>query len=118
LQDEFPFTWQDIVGTARDLGPYEYQSPQPAGMQMLLTHDRELSLACRDGNIIFMVPENGRVRVDVLSLQGQFVTTNANLLATGGAQYSIPLANLPSGIYILRMTFKGQSRVIKISIVN
>ena len=118
LQDEFPFTWQDIVGTARDLGPYEYQSPQPAGMQMLLTHERELSLACRDGNIIFTVPENGRVRVDVLSLQGQFITTNANLLATGGAQYSIPLANLPSGIYILRMTFKGQSRVIKISIVN
>ncbi|MBQ5378082.1 MAG: T9SS type A sorting domain-containing protein, partial [Prevotella sp.] len=117
MQDEYPFTWQDIVGDARDLGPYEYQSPQPSGVQMLLTHEKDLSLAYRDGNVIFTVPENGRARVDVVSLQGQHILTNANILATAGGQYSIPLSALSSGVYILRLSFKGQTRVVKVSVL-
>ncbi|MBR5061833.1 MAG: hypothetical protein IKX24_06790 [Prevotella sp.] len=114
MQDEFPFTWQDITGDARDLGPYEYQPQQPSGMQMLLTHETELSLAYRDGNMVFSVPENGRVRVDVVSLQGQCVSTKAHLLAAAGAQYSIPLTGIKSGIYLLRLSFKGQTRILKV----
>lgn len=114
MQDEFPFTWQDINGVARDLGPYEYQSSQPSGMQMLLTHKTDLSLAYKDGNIVFTVPENGRVRVDVVSLQGQCVSTKAHLLATAGAQYSIPLIGMKSGISLLRLSFKGQTRILKV----
>ncbi len=117
MQDEYPFTWQDIVGDARDLGPYEYQSPQPSGVQMLLTQEKDLSLAYRDGNVIFTVPENGRARVDVVSLQGQHIMTNANILATAGGQYSIPLSALSSGVYILRLSFKGQTRVVKVSVL-
>ena len=98
MQDEYPFTWQDIVGDARDLGPYEYQSPQPSGVQMLLTHEKDLSLAYRDGNVIFTVPENGRARVDVVSLQGQHVMTNANILATAGGHFLSVISLIPCKI--------------------
>lgn len=117
MQDEYPFTWQDIVGTARDLGPYEYQSSQPSGVQMLLTQASKLSLAYHDGNMVFTVPEDGRACIDILSLQGHSLSKKVDILATGGAQYSFPLTNIPSGIYILRLTFKGQSRMAKVSVL-
>lgn len=117
MQDEYPFTWQDIVGTARDLGPYEYQSSQPSGVQMLLTQASKLSLAYHDGNMVFTVPEDGRACIEILSLQGHSLSKKVDILATGGAQYSFPLTNIPSGIYILRLTFKGQSRMAKVSVL-
>ena len=117
MQDEYPFTWQDIVGTARDLGPYEYQSSQPSGVQMLLTQASNLSLAYHDGNMVFTVPEDGRACIEILSLQGHSLSKKVDILATGGAQYSFPLTNIPSGVYILRLTFKGQSRMAKVSVL-
>ncbi|MBQ5507778.1 MAG: T9SS type A sorting domain-containing protein, partial [Prevotella sp.] len=49
--------------------------------------------------------------------QGQHIMTNANILATAGGQYSIPLSALSSGVYILRLSFKGQTRVVKVSVL-
>ena len=47
--------------------------------------------------------------MDILSLQGNKVGTLANLLATEGGMYTIPVEQkLMQGVYIIRLTFDGK----------
>ena len=115
LQEEFPFTWQPVSGAARDLGPYEYEQPMPTGTQMLLTPNKQLSLAVNAGSVKFSVPTDGRVCVDLLSPQGNCVATVAHLLATGGAEYTLPLSAKP-GVYLLRLTHQGRTATVKVAV--
>ena len=115
LQEEFPFTWQPVSGAARDLGPYEYEEPLPTGTQMLLTPNKRLSLAVNAGNVKFSVPSDGRACLDLLSLQGNCVATVAHLLATGGAEYTLPLSAKP-GVYLLRLTHQGRTTTVKVAV--
>ena len=47
--------------------------------------------------------------MDILSLQGNKVVTLANLLATEGGMYTIPVEQkLMQGVYIIRLTFDGK----------
>ncbi len=109
MQDEFPFTWQPIGGDGRDLGPYEYDEPVSTGAQLIIGRNVELSLSINNGNIVFTTPKDGRARVDILSLQGNKVGTIANLLATEGGVYTIPVEQkLKQGVYIVRLTFDGK----------
>ncbi len=119
MQDDYPFTWQPVSGTARDLGPYEYDAGDLSGIQMLLTQQRQLTLSLAHGGISFSVPADGRVSVEMLSLQGQCVATVCNMLATAGAEYTMPLPHaLPTGIYLVRLKQGQQSRVIKVDVHN
>ena len=109
MQDEFPFTWQPIGGDGRDLGPYEYDEPVSTGAQLIIGRNVELSLYINNGNIVFTTPKDGPARVDILSLQGNKVVTLANLLATEGGMYTIPVEQkLKQGVYIVRLTFDGK----------
>ncbi|MBQ4222621.1 MAG: right-handed parallel beta-helix repeat-containing protein [Prevotella sp.] len=113
MQDEFPFTWQEICGAGRDLGPYEYEGGAATGAQMLLKRATDLELTLCQGNIVFSVPSDGKVVVDVLNAQGMGVTPAICLLAAGGAEYSFPAPQLPGGVYFARLTHRGMSRTMK-----
>ncbi len=114
LQDDFPFTWQPIVGEGRDLGPYEYEQQGAVGVQMILHDKADFSLRCSGSHVFFSLPHDGRARVDVLSAQGVVVSTIANLMAAEGAEYAFPLpADLASGIYLLRLSDGKQQKIIK-----
>ncbi len=114
MQEDYPLTWQTISGEGRDLGPYEYGEPGSSGMQMLLGQQKELSLALRHGDVSFTVPADGRVVVEVFSVQGQRVATICNMLATAGATYTMPLpSSLPKGVYVIRLQQGALWRVIK-----
>lgn len=117
MQEEFPFTWMPIYGDARDLGPYEYEGQGTTGAQMLLTKDANLSLSVKNGNVVFSVPENGRAQVDILMPQGTKAGVVADMLASGNAEYSMPLnSDLRPGVYVVRLSYKGQSRCAKVVI--
>ncbi len=114
LQDDYPFTWQDIYGAARDLGPYEYNQETTTNAQMLLTRAEELSLRVNHRTIVFCVPTNGKAQIDILNTKGMTVARLAPLAVAKGAEYSIPLnQHLSDGIYIVRLSFQGQTRTVK-----
>ena len=117
MQDEFPYLWQPIYGAARDLGPYEYAPTQTTGMQLILTNEKELSLCVAHGNIQFIVPANGKAVIDLYSPQGIRVANAANILATAGGQYSIPVSGqLQKGVYIVRLQFNGSTRSVQFTV--
>lgn len=110
---DYPFTSQSVYGSARDLGPYEWAPETSTGAQMLLTLNKELSLKVRDRHVVFTVPGNGRARVDISSLQGRQLQRIADMLTTAGAEYSLPMGDMPAGVYVLRLDFNGQTRTAK-----
>ena len=117
MQDEFPYLWQPIYGSARDLGPYEYSPAQTTGTQLILTNDKTLSLTVAYGNIQFTVPANGKAVVELYTPQGTQVATVANLLTTAGGQYSIPVSSqVKKGVYIARLSFMGETRSVKFTV--
>ena len=117
MQDEFPYLWQPIYGVARDLGPYEYAPATPTGMQLILTNEKELSLCIAHGNLQFSVPANGKATIDLYSPQGVRVANVANILATAGGQYSIPVSTqLQKGVYIARLLFNGATRSVRFTV--
>ena len=117
LQDDYPFTWQPVSGLARDLGPYEYEEPQPMGTQMLLARHTDWLLQLQGRQVVFSVPADGLATVDLLAPTGVVVRPVARLLATGGAEYSMPLGgHILPGVYVVRLSQGGQQRCVKIMV--
>ena len=114
MQDDYPFTWQPISGSARDLGPYEYEQQSTDGAQMLLHDHASMSLRIDGSHICFAVPKDGKAVVDMIFVQGTVTARVATLLATAGAEYAIPIPrDILPGIYMLRLSSGYQSRIIK-----
>ena len=114
---EFTYLWHPIYGSARDLGPYEYAPVNTTGTQLILTTEKNLTLSVAYGNLQFTVPANGKATVDLYTLQGTRVRNVANILATEGGQYSIPVGTgLAKGVYVARLTFGGETRSAKFTV--
>ncbi len=116
MQTEFPFTFEPIVGSARDLGPYEYSKPGTSGTQMLIVDAKQLSLRANDSHIVVSVPADGRVAIDFFAPQGSRVAVFQPFLASAGAEYSLPIPALDNGVYIVRVCQNGQTRTAKVAV--
>ncbi len=117
MQDDYPFTWQPISGDARDLGPYEYESQGTSGVQMILHDKADFSLKCNGSHILFMIPDDALAKVEILSIQGAVISRMTNLLATAGAEYAFPIpSSLPSGVYLVRLSYGHIQKVIRIMV--
>jgi hypothetical protein len=115
LQASFPDIYEQFVNRCgHDIGPYDYKSSATTGAQLVLTNNKQLSLQVVNGNIQFTAPDNGKANVALFSAQGAQVATIANLLATAGGQYTIPVnVQLQPGVYIARLNFNGETKSVK-----
>ena len=115
LQASFPDIYEQFVNRCgHDIGPYDYKSSATTGAQLVLTNNKQLSLQVVNGNIQFTAPDNGKANVALFSAQGAQVATIANLLATAGGQYTIPVnVQLQPGVYIARLNFNGETKTVK-----
>lgn len=114
MMKDYPFTYEPVYGSARDLGPYEWT---PAGTtavsQMIIngSEDVTLKVSYNYNSAVFTTPKGGHATLRLFSLQGGNLGTIADLNATDGAEYSYPLpAGLQRGVYILHLDINGQSK--------
>lgn len=63
-------------------------------------------------------PEAGRVKLAFYNAVGQEVWANEGLLDAGPQQVSVDLSHLPSGLYLLRKSFRGQYHPLTIQLGN
>lgn len=114
MMSEYPFTYEPVYGSARDLGPYEYvESTTNSVPQLIINDATSLTLNVKDGNAVFTTPNGGHARLVLLTVQGANVGTVADLNATDGAEYSYPVKQLPAGVYILNLSINGQNKTTK-----
>ncbi len=116
MQTEFPFTFEPIVGEARDLGPYEYSKPSTSGAQLLIEDAKQHSLSTNDSQIVVKVQTAGREAIDIFAPQGSRVAVLPPFLASAGAEYSLPIPTLNNGIYIVRISQNGQTKTAKVAV--
>lgn len=67
-------------------------------------------------NVLFYAPEMADVQVSVVNLLGQTILREQIAQASGEIQHQMNLNNLPSGTYLLQLTYKGQPSVQRIVI--
>lgn len=110
LYVDFPYTWQPVSGTARDLGPYEYEQKPVAAEQMLLSGEGQLSLSVAGRQLIVCTPWDGLASLELFSLQGRRLEQIRRLQVTGGARYYLPLQTAAQpGVYLIRLSLNGRS---------
>ena len=72
-----------------------------------------------NAKLCFYNPSEGTVRWELLTLQGQVLMTKEDHATEGSNQVDISIPNLPSGLYLLRLTTKqGQAQVVKMVVGN
>jgi hypothetical protein len=128
-----PFT-----GQAPDLGPYEYdpeqtlnnplinktdgsvyQAPDPTGILPLNWEARTQALSyCMSGdfiNVFFRLPQTGVIDLSLYSVAGKKVRNLIHQSYPKGENFCVdPIASLPKGAYICRLTYSGGSESIRI----
>jgi len=69
--------------------------------------------------LCFYNPSEGKVRLELLSLQGQTLMAEEHHATEGSNQVDLSIPDLPSGLYLLRLTTKqGQAQVVKMVVGN
>lgn len=111
-KDEFPFLWQPIYGSARDLGPYELEEGEIlSSPQILLNQSAQSSLQIahrandKEALSHFATAVGGEVYLSVFQLNGKYRFEAFRLQAVAGAEYDMPfdVSSLPAGVYICRL---------------
>ena len=82
-------------------------------------HDLQATVAPNPASdatwIHFFNPTEGEVQFELYSLQGQLMTKESEYFACGSQQYSLPLAEVKAGFYLLRLSHaKGGSQTLKL----
>lgn len=69
-------------------------------------------------NLHFSLPMGGSLRAELYALNGQLVTTKTALLSTGNHLLQVPIVDVPTGIYLVVLVFKGQIFAQKVMIAQ
>jgi hypothetical protein len=65
------------------------------------------------------LPEAADVRIEVFSLQGtQVMSIHAGLMVSGEQRVSLPVAQLSSGVYAVRLVAGGVVRTVMMTVVR
>lgn len=121
---DFPFLYQPIYGTGRDLGPYELKEGDiHTDVQMILTHEKTTSLTLLQGSyakevIAKLSTSVSQVaQISILSLSGQVMATVTKALEAGADYYlPLPTQSLQAGVYLCRLQVGDESMTEKMLI--
>lgn len=125
--DEFPYLFQPIYGSARDLGPYELiEGDILSDFQQVFSTDIRNSMCLlqnpvsTEAIVKFSTATNGRAILRICNLNGQVVTEAYNADVQKGVDYYIPInvKNYNSGIYICILSIGSSVETQKMVVVK
>ena len=114
----------DYVGSAPDMGAYEYNPNDHLSNEQLLPTSYSLSPAYPNPfnpvtNINFSVPNYDRVSISVYDISGRLVATLSNhYYAPGRHSVAWDASEFSSGIYFIKMTANGFTLSQKIMLIK